>query len=180
MGNTTEIIKMNGFKRNSNILLNSNAPLMQSNYRNCETISRPLNLFATTSASTSQSFSTSSRPESPPLWSGTLTTTASLTPLSSSPASPSSQTPKSKTKSDVLSQLSSPLRRLRLQRGRVSRTHRTRVPDLLLSQRQLQDLQHPPRNHQRRNRRLRQGNLPLDRQNHSGLAHQEGEGKPKN
>ncbi len=34
MGNTTEVIKMNGFKKNSNVLLNSNPLLTKSNYPN--------------------------------------------------------------------------------------------------------------------------------------------------
>jgi hypothetical protein len=48
MGNTTEIIKMNGFKKNSNILLNSNIKYMQLNYPNFGIILPPLNLFAIT------------------------------------------------------------------------------------------------------------------------------------
>lgn len=92
MGNTTDVIKMNGFKKNSNVLLNSIPLPIQSNFPNCGTTSPPSNQYATTLASTSLNSSTFSKRGNPPSLCGTLITTASSIPWSFSPAWPFFQT----------------------------------------------------------------------------------------
>ena len=74
MGNTTEVIRMNGFKRNLNILLNSTPALTQSNYPAYVTTSQHSNPYAIISASTLPNSSTSLKQASHPLWSGTQIT----------------------------------------------------------------------------------------------------------
>jgi hypothetical protein len=133
MGNTTDVIKMNGFKKNSNVLLNSKFLITKSSFQSWGTTSLHLNQYAITSALIWLNLNTSSKQVNLHSLSGILTTTDLLIPLNYFQVWPYFQTLRSKTKSDVNHQQFSFIRCFRFQRGVMAVIDRARVSHLLLN-----------------------------------------------